>query len=192
MPRIEVQDLTENDIPMIMDYWFHPDNQDYHEKRGLDLHSEGAEILKQQPAILKKQIQIPVKDRKSTTAIIVLDGKKVGHVLLNNIQDEQSRRMHFHMWRHHLPKQNLGATTIILKQLIQESLKYFFQEFNLSNITGDISQSNKVALYVLSRAGFEPLTSVQASYLGQEGFYKRFTFRKEDLKTSEQAYVSRY
>ena len=94
--RIGIVDLAEEDIASIMDYWFNPDNLDFHKSRSVSFNEQSMKELESYDEYLRGQIAMAPQNRSSTTVIVTMDGRKIGHVLLNNIHDPEKQRMHFH------------------------------------------------------------------------------------------------
>ena len=173
---MHVRDITEDDIPYIMDYWFNPANQAFHQKRG-PFSDEQKALLVSQPEKLRAQIAIPEQDRNHTTAILEIGGKPVGHVLLNDIRDDHARRVHFHLWRNAATVRGFNHASKIWADAIAASATYFFSRYDMKEIVGDVSVENKIANRLLDRMGYKPVSMIRASYLGYEADYNRYIIK---------------
>ena len=177
MTDLAIRDIKESDIPLIMDYWFNPKNQEYHSRRGSFGEAQRA-ALANDAELLLAQTKTPLMSRRSTTAIVEYRGRAIGHVLLNDIHSNEKRRMHFHAWPNTARIQNLGSVLTFLPKIVLVALDYFFQSYDIEYIIGDISAGNEPANYVLARMGFLPEETVEATYLGEMGRYSRYKFHR--------------
>jgi len=73
---MRAREITEQDIPFMVNYWFNPDHQSYHEKRGAFGAAQLA-WLQGQEEIYRKQIVTPVLERNYTTIILEHDFRSV-------------------------------------------------------------------------------------------------------------------
>lgn len=169
------RDITEQDIPLMIDYWFNPDHQRYHEKRGAFGQAQVA-LLQNQEEIYKGQIETPIKERNYTTIILEKDLRQVAQVHLNDIRDDMTRRIHFHPWFKSLPNKSFGQAVRFWREAIPVSMNYFFSTYPISEIIGDVSVNNKIANFCLKKIGCISREVVQATYLGDEGLYNRYRF----------------
>lgn len=173
---ITLRGVGKEDIPDILDYWFNPANRDYHMKRG----SDPATFLsaEREAAAYARTAETPLAERSSTTSVVLLDGKPIGHVLLNHFNDPEKCRMHFHVWRHRMPA---GDALPLISRIARESVRHFFETLPVQQITGDIAVANKPANFVLKRLGFTPSETLMCSYLGDSQLYNRYKFNREDF-----------
>lgn len=172
---MRVRDITEHDIPLMVDYWFNTNNQRYHEIRGAYGPDQKA-FLQSQAELYRKQIAIPAVKRNNTTIILEYNLQAVAQVHLNDIRDEKARRIHFHPWIKAMPNRSFGQTISFWREAGPLSLRHFFSMYQLNEIIGDVSATNKIANFCLNRMGYEPTESVVATYIGAEGLYNRYRF----------------
>lgn len=173
--QITFRDPTESDIDAIMDYWFNPLNLDYHNSRG-GIDEAGWDLLRAQPERLRANTALPIAERKNTTAIILVDGRAIGHTLVNAIREPEKQRLHFHLWRHQMTLGGLGTTVSLFRYLVPAIVAHFTQVYDMPYVTGDVAVTNRPANFILQRLGYMPAETVLASYLGDTQEYNRYRF----------------
>lgn len=124
----------------------------------------------------KKQIATPVSERNYTTIILEKDFRSVAQVHLNDIRDDNKRRIHFHPWFKALPNQSFGQAISFWREALPVSMNYFFSTYGFKEIIGDVSVNNKIANFCLKRLGHLPVDVVEATYIGDTGLYNRYKF----------------
>lgn len=161
----------------MLDYWLNPANLPYHKKRGTDpklwLDAE------KETQYFNQLVDTPLLDRRGGAAVPVLNDKAIGHVLLNDWQDDGKRRLHFHMWRHLVTHETLGGSIKLAQKIIRLSVEYFLATYPVTDIIGDVAVSNRPANHVLKSMGMTPSETLQASYLGEMQPYYRYRFTRD-------------
>ncbi len=175
--KIKIQELAEEDIGNIMDYWLNPINDEYHRNLGIN-NTNYKKFVRSHPPKYLKQIATKPIDRIHATAIVNVDGRKLGHILLNNIQNNECVRMHFHIWRNHSKIDSLGGTISLLSKVFPLSLSYFFNTYDINSIIGEVAVHNKPANFVLNRLGYTLEKTVMANYWDEDQLYNRYVFRR--------------
>ena len=170
---LRIRDISEEDIPLILNYWFNPDNLKYHQRRGT-FGEEQLKLFQNQGDVLLEQAKTPQRNRKGTTAIIELNACPIGHIHLNDIRDDEKRRVHFHPWPNSRPNEIFGQAIGLGIQYLSLSIDYFVQTFGVPELIGDVAIENKFANFCMKKAGYSSMGEYKASYLGYEGNYHRY------------------
>ena len=146
MRRIEVKALNNKYIDNIIDYFVNSD-QAFLQSMGIDY----SKIPK--PEIWKKRLESELiksnKEKQFYYLVWFLNDKAIGHSNINNIKFGNNAFMHLHIWN----KENrqLGKGELLVK----ESIKTFFNEFNLQELFCQPKSTNRAPNRILEKLGFE-------------------------------------
>lgn len=144
--KIEVRDLTKQDIELVADYWLTSD-RDFLMSMGVDLHKlptrEGLTHM------LLSQIQTPDPEKASLALILEINGIPAGHCNVNPIRYGQDATLHLHIWHSKNRKKGLG-TSMVLK-----SLPVFFDRLDLQILWCEPYALNPAPNKTLETIGFE-------------------------------------
>jgi hypothetical protein len=87
----------------------------------------------------------------------------------------------FHIWPRRIRLNGLGTLFPLYRDMAEATLEYFFSCYDIQHIIGDISKNNPLAHSVLKRLGYNDFEEVQASYLGEKGFYYRYKIDRQNV-----------
>ncbi len=142
---LSLRELTEADIPLIIDYWLSAD--------AAFLAGMGADIAKL-PArqdwkkMLAKQLCQPYEEKESYCIIWLADDEPVGHSNVNKIKFGEEAYMHLHIWKADKRKKGIGTA------LVKMTLPYFFDSLQLKKIYCEPYALNPAPNNTLEKAGF--------------------------------------
>ena len=146
LPRIEVRDLTIDDITFIADYWLTSD-PNYLIGMGVDLNKlptrDGLTKM------LTRQVNLPDSQKTSLAMILEVNGEPSGHCNVNEIKYGQEATMHFHLWTKDNRQKGLGTT------MVSRSLPTFFERLELKVIYCEPYAHNPAPNRTLKKMGFE-------------------------------------
>ncbi len=146
VPRIEVREITEEDIDLIADYWLKSD-PDFLISMGVDLNKlPSREHLSE---ILATQIKLPDPKKASLALIAQIKGIAGGHCNVNNIVFGKEATMHLHLWQSKNRMKGHGT------QMVCRSLPIFFERLKLETIWCEPYAINPAPNRTLDRIGFE-------------------------------------
>jgi hypothetical protein len=173
---VGVRDFSLTDIEPMLDYWLAPENRAYHLLRGTDP-AVWIDPERERRA-LGAVVETPPPERRHSAAVVTRHGQAVGHVLLNDVQDDVRRRLHFHMWRRKIERTSLTDTLRLTKIMARCALRHFFEAHAIDTIIGDIAVSNRPANFALRSMGIKPFATVEEEYLGIRQPYHRYVFSR--------------
>ncbi|MCB9448282.1 MAG: GNAT family N-acetyltransferase [Flavobacteriales bacterium] len=143
--HLHVRELTETDLPLLLDYWFKNDDA-FLEGMGVDLAK--MPTREEFSNMLQSQLQLPVEVRRSFALIWEADGQPVGHSNTNPTRFGEDAYMHLHLWKSNIRRQGLGA------ELVRLSLSHYFKKLNLKTLYSEPYALNPAPHCVLEKVGF--------------------------------------
>ena len=144
--NIEVRELTQSDIPLIVDYWLKCDN-DYLVGMGVDLKKLPSE--EELRNMLSMQIRLPYNEKPSFALIAMANGQPAGHCNVNDIAYGHEATLHLHLWNTANRRKGLGTA------MVRQSLGVFFEKLQLQTIWCEPYAANPAPNRTLEKVGFE-------------------------------------
>lgn len=143
---VSVREIQNKDIDLLVDYWFNADSE-FLKSMGAD--KDKLPTRNSFVQMLKKQISLPIQDKKSYALIWEIDGKQVGHSNVNNILYGKEATMHLHLWNLESRKKGVGT------KLLQRSLRFYFEKLELDKLICEPYAFNPAPNKTLEKLGFE-------------------------------------
>ncbi|MCT4580348.1 MAG: GNAT family N-acetyltransferase [Flavobacteriales bacterium] len=142
---IRIQELTEKEIPLIIQYWLRS-SPEHLIAMGVDLEKVPTE--EKLTKYLTEQISLPIKVKESYALIWLLDGKPIGHSNINEINFGKTAKMHLHIWEKANRQKGIGL------ELLKLSIANYFQKFNLQELICEPYAYNPAPNKTLEKLGF--------------------------------------
>jgi RimJ/RimL family protein N-acetyltransferase len=144
--RIHVREFDVSDIEEWADYW-EMLTDDTLVGMGVDL----AKMPDRSGFVqmIKGQLDLPVEKRRSYALIWELDGTRVGHTNVNDIQYGIQANMHLHLWYPLNRGQGYGT------ELLRRSIPFYFEKLKLKKLYCEPYAENPAPQKALVRVGFE-------------------------------------
>ena len=143
---LEVREITQNDIPLIVDYWLLSD-PDHLIGMGVDLDKVPSE--KALVDTLTEQLLLPIREKSSYALIWLLNESPIGHCNVNQIEFGEHAYMHLHLWQSQNRQKGIGSL------LVKKSLPYFFKTLQLKKIYCEPNALNSAPNRTLEKLGFK-------------------------------------
>ena len=144
--KIEVREVTKQDIKLVADYWLTSD-RDFLISMGVDINKlptrEGLTNM------LLSQIKTPDNEKASLALILEINGIPAGHCNVNPINYGQDATLHLHIWNSKNRQKGLG-TKMVLK-----SLPVFFDRLDIQTLWCEPYALNSAPNKTLEMIGFE-------------------------------------
>lgn len=144
--KINIREIELKDIDLVADYWF-TSKPDHLVGMGVDL-----DKLPTREALtntLIHQVNSSLTDKSSYALIWEIDGKPSGHTNINQIKFGEKAFMHLHLWNPGNRRKGIGS------ELVQKSLSYFFDNFELKELYCEPYALNPAPNNTLKKIGFE-------------------------------------
>ncbi len=143
--NLSVREITETDIPLIIDYWLGAD--------GVFLAGMGADIHKiptreEWRQMLTAQLSQSYEEKKSYCIIWLVNEVPVGHSNVNKIIIGEEACMHLHMWHSDNRQKGIGTT------LVKMTLPYFFDNLQLKKLYCEPYALNPAPNKTIEKVGF--------------------------------------
>jgi RimJ/RimL family protein N-acetyltransferase len=143
---LSVRELTQADIPLLLDYWFTAD-KDFLTGMGVDISKMRTQD--QFKEMLHHQLSIPIDQKKSYCIIWLLNQEPIGHSNTNPTIYGAEAKMHLHLWHSLERKKGIGT------ELVKLTLPYFFNNLKLQTLWCEPYALNPAPNRTLEKAGFE-------------------------------------
>lgn len=142
---LTVRELTQNDIPLLLDYWFTADDA-YLNGMGVDVNK--LPTPDEFDAGLNAQLSLPYPAKKAYALIWEANGKPIGHSNLNPVIYGNEGYMHLHIWNAADRKKGFGT------DLVKLSLPYYFENMQVKKLYCQPYALNPAPNRLLQQAGF--------------------------------------
>ncbi len=137
--------LTEKDIGGVVDYFLKASPEFL---RGMGADIEKLPSREAWHTIIATDLKEPLHKRKFFYVIWEIDGVSIGHSNINTIQFGEEAIMHLHIWKPDNRSRGNGL------YFIKESLKHYFETFQLKKIVCEPYAENPAPNKTLVKAGF--------------------------------------
>jgi RimJ/RimL family protein N-acetyltransferase len=173
---ISVRDLSVEDVPSIVNYWFHSP-PGFIEGMGVDLAKLPSEAEMLKSLIQKCQDNALLPDSKINAVVILKDGEPVGFHTLFPIAEGDHGIFHAHIWNPEMRGQGIALNSYLL------AAKVFMKRFNLNRILYKTPLQNVGSIRVKEKLG---IRSIGEEIIGfgiiKEGTRSKvFELTKEEL-----------
>jgi RimJ/RimL family protein N-acetyltransferase len=175
--ELSVREIDEKDISLIADYWLKSDD-DFLINMGVDLNKLPSRSFFTN--MLKKQLETPIKEKKSYAIIWELDGIPIGHTNVNDLVFGQQATMHLHLWQANNRQKGIGST------LVAKSLPFYFEKLQLNELFCEPYALNPAPNKTLQKLGFEMLKTYRTipGGINYEQEVNRWVMTKEKYEDS--------
>lgn len=158
LPRVDpqsisVRDLSEADIPLVLDYWFRSP-PGFIESLGADLGKFPAEAQFAESLRQRVRANEGRKDSKLSSLAILHDGRFIGFHNLNELQEGDSGVFHAHISHPDFRRRGVAECSY------PQACRVFLQRFNLKRILFKTPLQNAGAIRVKEKLGIR--------YVGEE------------------------
>ncbi len=175
LPKIEVRDLTVDDIKLIVDYWLNA-KPDFLMGMGVDLNKlpTRSELTRR----LNAQVHLPDSEKSSLAMILTINGKAAGHCNASDIKYGEEAKMHLHLWSSKNRQKGIGTAMVL------QSLPVFFERLQLKVLYCEPYAHNPAPNQTLLKVGFEWLkthTTIPGT-LNFEQTVNRYRLTREDFE----------
>jgi RimJ/RimL family protein N-acetyltransferase len=143
---VSVRDISENEIPSIIDYWFHSP-VGFLESMGVDPLKMPREVEMRASLYDKITANLQLGESKINAMAILFNGKAIGFHTLNPIVEGDYAIFHAHIWD--ASARGLGIAT----QSYPKACQTFIERFNLNRILFKTPAQNKAAIKVKEKLG---------------------------------------
>lgn len=143
---LTVREITENDIPLITDYWLSSDPS-FMRSMGVDLEKIPAKETWRE--MLMEQLSQSYENKKSYCIIWQVHEKPIGHSNINKIIFGEEAYMHLHIWYPEGRRKGLGTS------FIKMTIPWFFEKYKLKNLYCEPYALNPTPVKTLEKTGFE-------------------------------------
>ncbi len=137
--------LDVSDIPWVLDYWMNA-SPEYLRSMGAD--PEKMPDKSQFEDMLLNQLNTPIESKNGLATIWMINGKRVGHCNVNQLEYGSHAHMHLHLWR---PDQRAKGNGT---RLLSKSIRMFFNELNLEKLYCEPYALNPAPNRILPKVGF--------------------------------------
>lgn len=150
--RCRVREMTLDESRLMIRYFCEAD-ADFLDGMGVD----PAKMPSQEAwfALLEEDFARPLSQRDFYYLVWEVDGAPVGHCNINKIETGHQASMHLHIWE---AKNRLSGRA---PQLVQESVEYFFERFDLQQLYCEPHALNPAPNRTLPKAGFRLLKTYE-------------------------------
>ena len=180
--KIEVRELTTDDIDLIADYWLTAE-KDFLIAMGVDLNKlpERDSLTK----MLTDQVNLPDPEKSSLAMILEVNGQPAGHCNVNGIKYGEEATMHLHLWNSDNRQKGLGSI------MVNRSLPEFFKRLELKVIFCEPYAYNPAPNRTLKRVGFEFVKSYRTipGSLNFEQEVNRYRLTREKFEVINNALI---
>lgn len=145
MQIFTVREIELRDLDLLADYWLKSD-ADFLINMGVDLNK--LPTRKMLINMLSEQLNLSYDEKKSYALIWEHNGGQIGHSNVNNIKFGKEATMHLHIWNQKNRMKGIGV------ELINESLKYYFNKLQLKKIICEPYALNPGPNRTLEKVGF--------------------------------------
>ncbi|NNK81080.1 MAG: GNAT family N-acetyltransferase [Flavobacteriales bacterium] len=143
---LEIRELTEHDIPQLLDYWFNSSPHDLN-KMGADPDKiPSRETLS---SMLKNSLNSPIEERSSYCLIWYLEDEPIGHCNTNPTTFGEEAYMHLHLWNPSQRRKGIGSKAVNL------CAEEFFNKLKLKRLYSQPKSDNRAPNKVLEKTGFQ-------------------------------------
>mgnify|MGYP001584581062 CR=1 FL=1 len=143
---IEMRDLSEQDIPLILNYWYHSP-QGFFESMGVDLTKMLTESEMEKKLREKLSENKTLQGSKLNVVIILYNKEAIGNHTINPLVEGDHGIFHAHIWKMGMRGKGLGVYTY------PKACKIFMQRFNLKKILFKTPIQNISAIRVKEKLG---------------------------------------
>lgn len=143
---LSVRELQDFDIDLIVNYWINSDKS-FLIKMGVDLNKLPSSTELTQ--MLKAQLSLPVKEKRSYCIIWCLNEKPIGHSNTNPTKFGEKANMHLHLWNSDNRIKGLGT------ELLKMTLPLFFENLKLKKLYCEPYALNPAPNKTLEKIGFD-------------------------------------
>ena len=144
--KLTIKLLDETDIPFVLDYWMNA-SPSYLAGMGADYNKFPSPCDFEK--MLVKQIRTPLEEAKGLATIWLINGERVGHCNVNQLEFGKRANMHLHLWN---PSQRMKGYG---KLLLEKSIAFFFHELELEILYCEPYVLNPAPNRILPKVGFE-------------------------------------
>jgi len=145
MSKLEVKLMDHSDIPFVLDYWMNA-SPDYLESMGADFRKMPSRENFEK--MLLVQLETAIEEKNGLATIWMLDGKRVGHCNVNQLQYGEQANMHLHIWTPSLRQKGSG------QKFLKQSISLFFETLKLKTLYCEPAASNPAPNRTLPKVGF--------------------------------------
>lgn len=144
-PFLSIKQLDHSDVPFILDYWM---NATPEYLRGMGADPAKMPTSEDFSKMLTAQISTPIEQVKGLATIWLIDGERVGHCNVNQLEYGQRANMHIHLWNASLRTRGYGQL------LVKKSIAYFFNKLHLKVLYCEPYALNPAPNKLLPKIGF--------------------------------------
>jgi RimJ/RimL family protein N-acetyltransferase len=174
---VSVRDLTEEDIPYILDYWFHSP-PGFIESMGVDPSKLLPEPEFKKFLLEKIRANRELPASKLNVQIILYEQRPIGFHTLGPLEENESAVFHAHIWNPEYRRRGIGMFSY------PAACRVFFKRFNLKRILFKTPLQNTGAIRVKEKLGIHCIGEETVVNLGilKDGTYtKVFELQRQEI-----------
>lgn len=174
---ISVRDLSVNDVPLILNYWFHSP-AGFIESLGVDMTKLPSEADMEKSLKEKLQANKLLPESKLNALAILYNGEAIGFHTINPVTEGDFGIFHAHIWNPSMRRRGVGMHSY------PKACQVFMQRFNLERILFRTPVQNLGAIRVKEKLGIHCVGEeiVGFSIIKEGTLAKVFELRNSEMR----------